>query len=217
MKFITPGLEPRGAPGPMAGNTARARSFRVLGGIRIELRLATLRAKVVRLPVVLARPRRLRWIDLRPEVTPVQGWRPGSVARTGGAILCEAPDRYLMLFGDEIPVTSTGKYQRNRVKHLFDHDMVADAKVEGDKITLTKPPFTLSSMKTFAAEAAGLVSEEMFFDADETVQALIAAYQLATELPPARARGRQPGRGRRPSWPRHSARRRLSGTPCAST
>jgi sarcosine oxidase gamma subunit len=38
-------------------------------------------------------------IDLRPEVTPVQGWRPGSVARTGGAILCEAPDRYLMLFG----------------------------------------------------------------------------------------------------------------------
>jgi heterotetrameric sarcosine oxidase gamma subunit len=38
-------------------------------------------------------------IDLRPEVTPVHGWRPGSVARTGGAILCEAPDRYLMLFG----------------------------------------------------------------------------------------------------------------------
>jgi hypothetical protein len=32
-------------------------------------------------------------------VTPVHGWRPGSVARTGGAILCEAPDRYLMLFG----------------------------------------------------------------------------------------------------------------------
>ncbi len=38
-------------------------------------------------------------IDLRPQVTPVHGWRPGSVARTGGAILCEAPDRYLMLFG----------------------------------------------------------------------------------------------------------------------
>jgi glycine cleavage system aminomethyltransferase T len=38
-------------------------------------------------------------IDLRPEVTPVQAFRPGSVARTGGAILCEAPDRYLMLFG----------------------------------------------------------------------------------------------------------------------
>jgi glycine cleavage system aminomethyltransferase T len=38
-------------------------------------------------------------IDLRRQVTPVHGWRPGSVARTGGAILCEAPDRYLMLFG----------------------------------------------------------------------------------------------------------------------
>ena len=38
-------------------------------------------------------------IDLRPQVTPVHGWRPGSVARTGGAVLCEAPDRYLMLFG----------------------------------------------------------------------------------------------------------------------
>ena len=38
-------------------------------------------------------------IDLRPQVTPGHGWRPGSVARTGGAILCEAPDRYLMLFG----------------------------------------------------------------------------------------------------------------------
>ena len=38
-------------------------------------------------------------LDLRPQVTPVFGFRPGSVARTGGAILCEAPDRYLMLFG----------------------------------------------------------------------------------------------------------------------
>jgi hypothetical protein len=38
-------------------------------------------------------------IDLRPQITPVRAFRPGSVARTGGAILCEAPDRYLMLFG----------------------------------------------------------------------------------------------------------------------
>jgi glycine cleavage system aminomethyltransferase T len=38
-------------------------------------------------------------IDLRPEITPPEAFRPGSVARTGGAILCEAPDRYLMLFG----------------------------------------------------------------------------------------------------------------------
>jgi len=38
-------------------------------------------------------------IDLRAQVTPPLAFRPGSVARTGGAILCEAPDRYLMLFG----------------------------------------------------------------------------------------------------------------------
>jgi glycine cleavage system aminomethyltransferase T len=38
-------------------------------------------------------------IDLRPQVTPVHGFRPGSVARTPGAILREADDRWLMLFG----------------------------------------------------------------------------------------------------------------------
>ncbi|MEA2362309.1 MAG: Aminomethyltransferase folate-binding domain [Thermoleophilaceae bacterium] len=38
-------------------------------------------------------------IDLRPQVTPVHGFRPGSVARTPGSILREAEDRWLMLFG----------------------------------------------------------------------------------------------------------------------
>jgi glycine cleavage system aminomethyltransferase T len=38
-------------------------------------------------------------IDLRPQVTGPGDWRPGSVARTPGGILCEADDRYLMLFG----------------------------------------------------------------------------------------------------------------------
>jgi glycine cleavage system aminomethyltransferase T len=38
-------------------------------------------------------------IDVRPQSTPVQGFRPGSVARTPGAILREAEDRWLMLFG----------------------------------------------------------------------------------------------------------------------
>jgi glycine cleavage system aminomethyltransferase T len=38
-------------------------------------------------------------IDLRAHVTPVHGFRPGSVARTPGAILREAEDRWLMLFG----------------------------------------------------------------------------------------------------------------------
>jgi glycine cleavage system aminomethyltransferase T len=38
-------------------------------------------------------------LDLRPQITPVQGFRPGSVARTPGAILRESEDSWLMLFG----------------------------------------------------------------------------------------------------------------------
>jgi glycine cleavage system aminomethyltransferase T len=38
-------------------------------------------------------------LDLRSEALPLQGFRPGSVARTPGAVLCEGEDRFLMLFG----------------------------------------------------------------------------------------------------------------------
>src|SRR5579871_4608775 len=38
-------------------------------------------------------------IDLRPHVTPVEGLRPGSVARQPGILVREAEDRYLWLFG----------------------------------------------------------------------------------------------------------------------
>jgi len=38
-------------------------------------------------------------LDLRPNVTPVHGFRPGSVARGPGAVLRQDEERYLMLFG----------------------------------------------------------------------------------------------------------------------
>ncbi|MCW3016082.1 MAG: sarcosine oxidase subunit gamma [Solirubrobacterales bacterium] len=38
-------------------------------------------------------------LDLRPSRTPVHACRPGSIARTGGMVIREAEDRYLLLFG----------------------------------------------------------------------------------------------------------------------
>jgi heterotetrameric sarcosine oxidase gamma subunit len=38
-------------------------------------------------------------LDLRDAVTPVNAFRPGSVARTPGAVLHQADERWLMLFG----------------------------------------------------------------------------------------------------------------------
>jgi sarcosine oxidase gamma subunit len=38
-------------------------------------------------------------IDLRDPITPLRGFRPGSVGRTPGAILREGEQRWLMLFG----------------------------------------------------------------------------------------------------------------------
>jgi heterotetrameric sarcosine oxidase gamma subunit len=55
-------------------------------------------------------------IDLRPQATPVQGWRPGSVARTGGAVLRDAADRYLMLFG-----AAFGQYMWTTVADAAEH------------------------------------------------------------------------------------------------
>jgi glycine cleavage system aminomethyltransferase T len=55
-------------------------------------------------------------IDLRPQVTPVRGFRPGSVARVPGAILREADERYLMLFG-----AALGRYMWTVVSDAATH------------------------------------------------------------------------------------------------
>jgi glycine cleavage system aminomethyltransferase T len=41
-------------------------------------------------------------LDLRDAVTPVHGFRPGSVARTPGAVLRQSEERWLMLFGSAL-------------------------------------------------------------------------------------------------------------------
>ncbi len=74
----------------------------ILGGERPDGALdVTTAFAALRLAGPLARETfaRLTAIDLRPHVTGPGDWRPGSVARTPGGILCEAEDRYLMLFG----------------------------------------------------------------------------------------------------------------------
>jgi len=38
-------------------------------------------------------------LDLRPQASPPQSFRPGSIARQPGMIVVEAPDRFLLLFG----------------------------------------------------------------------------------------------------------------------
>ena len=67
-------------------------------------------------------------IDLRPQVTRPGDWRPGSVARTPGGILCEAEDRYLMLFGSAL-----GQYVwtvvEDAARHLGGGPVGADALV----------------------------------------------------------------------------------------
>jgi glycine cleavage system aminomethyltransferase T len=50
-------------------------------------------------PLALELFARFTAIDLRPHATPVHGFRPGSVARTPGAILREDEDSWLMVFG----------------------------------------------------------------------------------------------------------------------
>lgn len=65
-------------------------------------------------------------LDLRPARTPVRALRPGSIGRQPGILICEAPDRYLFLFG-----CATGEYMWSTVtdagRHLGGRPIGVDA------------------------------------------------------------------------------------------
>jgi heterotetrameric sarcosine oxidase gamma subunit len=88
-------------PGPAA--ELRGRLEEAAGAVRGPASVVDVTAAHGALAVVgpLAREvfARFTAIDLRPRVAPAHPFRPGSLARVPGAILREAEERYLMLFG----------------------------------------------------------------------------------------------------------------------
>ncbi|UGS39022.1 hypothetical protein [Capillimicrobium parvum] len=70
-----------------------------LGGVHVLDVTASFGAMVIAGPLARETFARFCALDLRPKVTPVHAFRPGSVARTPGYVLREAADRYLVLFG----------------------------------------------------------------------------------------------------------------------
>ena len=95
------------------------------GSVELTAGLGALR---LRGPLARETFARFTAIDLRPHVTRPGDWRPGSVARTPGGILCEAEERYLMLFGSAL-----GQYVwtvvEDAARHLGGGPVGADALV----------------------------------------------------------------------------------------
>jgi glycine cleavage system aminomethyltransferase T len=65
-------------------------------------------------------------LDLRPSMLPVAGFRPGSVARTPGFVLREAPARYLALVGAAV-AGSVWEIVVDAATHLGGRPVGADA------------------------------------------------------------------------------------------
>jgi glycine cleavage system aminomethyltransferase T len=75
-------------------------------------------------------------LDLRPPLAPPGAFRPGSVARTPGSVLCEATDRYVLLVGAALGeylwsvVTDAGEALGGRPVGV-DHFPAVEAPLEG--------------------------------------------------------------------------------------
>jgi glycine cleavage system aminomethyltransferase T len=82
-----------------------SRTTRDLAGLRVTDVTTTYAALTLIGPLAREVFARFSAIDLRPQITPVGALRPGSIARQPGILVCEGPDRYLLLFG-----WATGEY-----------------------------------------------------------------------------------------------------------
>jgi glycine cleavage system aminomethyltransferase T len=90
-----------GEPAALAGLRERLEEAAALASRTVTILDVTSKLASLTLAGPLAREvfARFSAIDLRPQVMPVHGFRPGSIARGPGMVVREAPERYLLLFG----------------------------------------------------------------------------------------------------------------------
>jgi sarcosine oxidase subunit gamma len=105
-----------------AGETAAIRARLTEAAADCSARVSVTDVTTVRAALTLVGPlardvfARYCALDLRPQVTPVAGLRPGSIARQPGIVVREAENRYLFLFG-----WALGEYMWTVVSDAAEH------------------------------------------------------------------------------------------------